>query len=272
MKGMMEGMGGEGMPKGGEGVEAVSTEVDFDTIALLRPVLKIKEDVGERMMNNVVQQTMMKSFGNMMKGEGKEGEPDPNSYLNMIEQMLDSGMLPASELETIKKQLGDQVKKESKMTVEELLQRKRQMAPSALQAMKPEEKRMFDLLDRLFGDAAETNPIKTLDGELGDEPPFPDFMGPESGGAVGAEEEAVDDGKVKAVIRKAALEVDETKEEEDNAKVTVRIKTKQPPKENTKEVTEAKSPEVGAEEISSVLAATAQNMESTPETEAGGSM
>lgn len=256
MKGMMDQMQG-----GTDVVEDLAPDVDFDTIQILRPVLKINEKAGERMMNGVIQNAMMKSFGSSMFGKDGKGQPDPEEALDSIQALIDSGMMGPEELDEIRKQLREQVKKESKVEVEELLRRKSELN---VNQMKPEERKMFALMERLFDENAE--PIKT-NVDAGAEPPFSfeDDI-----------EEEVDDGSIKVTVRPDAIKAEEVADVEEDApsdaKVVVRIKNKDE-SEDAESVVADEDPVEESKDVDSVVAdedlpptpATAdQNIESEP--------
>merc|ERR1719401_384232 len=99
---------------------------------------------------------MMKSFKGLLGGDDKK----PEANIEMVEELLDSGMIPREELQMMKDQLRSQIKKETNMEVEELLKRRAEIDTSK---MSKEEGRMLDLCERLFGEKAKTDPIKCIE-------------------------------------------------------------------------------------------------------------
>ncbi|KOO20816.1 hypothetical protein Ctob_000024, partial [Chrysochromulina tobinii] len=140
-----------GMGLGGEdGEGAASTGVGLDTVEKLRPLLKVSDQKGEKLVQEVMQQQMMAAMG--PTAEGDETKQIAQSVA-MLETLIDSGSMQPEDLASLKGMISQSMG----MPVEELLRRKDELQ----QGLPEEGKKLFTLLERLFGDGAKTKGAKT---------------------------------------------------------------------------------------------------------------
>lgn len=127
------------MGLGGEEV-AGGSAVGLDAVEQLRPVLKIKESKGSKLMQDVIQKQMVE----VMKGDGDTagGGKAMERSVEMLETLLNSGSIQKEDLESLKGMLAQSMG----MPVEEILERKEELQAE----LPPEGKKLFDLIERLF--------------------------------------------------------------------------------------------------------------------------
>jgi len=156
--------------------------VGLDTVEKLRPVLKVKEAKGQRMVQDVMQKQMMDMMGDQEPGnEGKAMERS----VAMIEQLIDSGSIQPSDLAQLKEMISSSMG----MPVEELLRRKDELQAE----LPPEGKKLFTLIERLFGEGASS--LKSAGGS---------DMGSRGANVVDPADD-LDDENVKVTVRAGAL-------------------------------------------------------------------
>ena len=126
LMGMMGEEGGEdGAPPPPPPPDKVGV-VSMDTVEALRPLLKIRESKGQRIMQDVMQKLMMEQMGGK-EGGGPDGAPGPEQIeqaVKMVEELLDSGAIGPEDYGSLKEMLTQQIG----MPVEELLKRKDESA------------------------------------------------------------------------------------------------------------------------------------------------
>jgi len=137
---------GEGDSEAADGMES---PVSLDTVEALRPLLKLRENKAQRIMQEVVQKQMM-----AMMGEGGDS-PDGGGKamarsVEMLEQLLDSGAVGEEDLESLKGMLAQSMG----MPIDEILERKEELQKE----LPPEGKRLFDLIERIYKPATAAGP------------------------------------------------------------------------------------------------------------------
>ena len=146
LMGMMGEEGGEdGAPPPPPPPDKVGV-VSMDTVEALRPLLKIRESKGQRIMQDVMQKLMMEQMGGK-EGGGPDGAPGPEQIeqaVKMVEELLDSGAIGPEDYGSLKEMLTQQIG----MPVEELLKRKDELRREA-----PEFAAIIRILERLEADA-----------------------------------------------------------------------------------------------------------------------
>lgn len=174
--------------------------VGLDTVERLRPALGVKEQKGQKLVQDVMQQQMM----SMIQGEGDEGDEGKAMARSvaMLEQLIDSGSVQPEDLASLK----DMIAQSMGMPVDELLARREELQAE----MPPEGRKLFTLIERLFGDGSK-----------------PSTAAANSGEAMAGGEAAEDDPYSSTVVtvREGALPPPPPPAPTD-AKVTVRVKRK----------------------------------------------
>ena len=151
LMGMMGDEGGEdGAPPPPPPPDKVGV-VSMDTVEALRPLLKIRESKGQRIMQDVMQKLMMEQMGGK-EGGGPDGAPGPEQIeqaVKMVEELLDSGAIGPEDYGSLKEMLTQQIG----MPVEELLKRKDELRREA-----PEFAAIIRILERLEGQTPSAPP------------------------------------------------------------------------------------------------------------------
>ena len=131
------------MGMGGEDDDIVPG-VGLDTVEMVRPLLKVREQKGQRMVQDVMQQQMME----LMSGEdGNEAKAMARSVA-MLEQLIETGNVQPEDLASLK----DMIAQSMGMPVDELLSRRAELEAE----LPPEGKKLFELIERLFGESADS--------------------------------------------------------------------------------------------------------------------
>jgi len=156
---------GMGVPAADEGegeggVDEAAAGVSVDTVEKLRPLLRIREAKAQRMLQDTLQSEMVSVMG----GPGDEKDPTKamGQSVEMLEQLIDSGSFGAADLAELRKMISQQMG----MDVEELLRRREELEKE----LPPEGKKLFVLIDRLFGEGGGATPAAAAappDVELG---------------------------------------------------------------------------------------------------------
>eukprot|EP00967_Tisochrysis_lutea_P030352 scaffold35632_cov32-Tisochrysis_lutea.AAC.2 len=97
------------------GKPAPGGKVDLDTVSLLAPLLKIREQKAERLMQDTMQRVMKSMMGGA-NGDGLDlsrsgglGGPSMEKAVDMLEQMVDSGAVGPEDLESLRGLLSKQM-------------------------------------------------------------------------------------------------------------------------------------------------------------------
>lgn len=105
------GMGGE---EGAAG-PTPGGKIDFDTVSLLAPLLKIRKEKAEKLMQDTMQRAMKSMMGGT-SGEGLDlsrpggmGGPSMEKAVDMLEEMVDSGAVGPEDLESLRGLLSKQM-------------------------------------------------------------------------------------------------------------------------------------------------------------------
>jgi hypothetical protein len=90
-------------------------KVDFDTVSLLAPLLKIRKQKAEQLMQDTMQRAMKSMMGGT-NGEGIDlsspggmGGPSMEKAVDMLEEMVDSGAVGPEDLESLRGLLSKQM-------------------------------------------------------------------------------------------------------------------------------------------------------------------
>ena len=106
------------MGLGGDDDEAKSVDgVTIDAVELVRPLLKIREEQSQKMMQDMMMKQMQSSMGSDKDGGGEKAIA---RSVEMLEQLVDSGAVGPEELDSLKQMMESQMG----MPVDELLARR----------------------------------------------------------------------------------------------------------------------------------------------------